>query len=438
MFAQLPSVFKQYRIDVDVRTLLLLQKAFDRSLVKTVGDLYAVLQTFIVKSPELMGPYTRAFYDYFLDIKVQNGDHLNDAVMRSQTFAQWLDQKGSLLDENLSVQDKVHQFLDEVHLTKYDIQKVIDGRELWENDRGDLEDEAADAQEEGNKRPLDKMADYSDLSLEELLERMKEVMEKQKGKHSGGSHWVGTGGISPYGHGGAAKDGIRMGGTGGGKMARKVLGDASFYPVDLDALLNDDNVDAALAALKGVLQESPNESLDVQETLEQGLKRGGLFIPEIKNEIDQKLQVLLFIDNGGYSMHPYIKSVQALFRKMKTRFAHDLETYYFHNTIYHNVYTDPQRRKPITMERVLAKDPNYCVFIVGDAAMAPYELSSVSLNNYDELKKKFKKCAWLNPEPTKYWEATLTTQIIKELIPMFSLTPKGIEKAVREMNKKKG
>ena len=101
------------------------------------------------------------------------------------------------------------------------------------------------------------MADYSDLSLEELLERMKEVMEKQKGKHSGGSHWVGTGGISPYGHGGAAKDGIRMGGTGGGKMARKVLGDASFYPVDLDALLNDDNVDAALAALKGVLQVLP-------------------------------------------------------------------------------------------------------------------------------------------------------------------------------------
>ena len=72
MFAQLPSVFKQYRIDVDVRTLLLLQKAFDRSLVKTVGDLYAVLRTFIVKSPELMGPYTRAFYDYFLDIKVLN------------------------------------------------------------------------------------------------------------------------------------------------------------------------------------------------------------------------------------------------------------------------------------------------------------------------------------------------------------------------------
>ncbi len=437
MFAQLPEAFKAYRIDVDVRTLLLLQKAFDRSLVKTVGDLYSVLRTFIVKSPDLMGPYTRAFYDYFLDIKIQNGDHLNDAVMRSQTFAQWVDQQGSLLEDDLTVQDKVHRFLDEVHLTKYDIKKVIDGRELWDSDRGDLEDKTDDSSAATEKRPLDKMADYSDLSLEELLKRMEEVMKQQKDKHSGGSHWVGTGGISPYGHGGAAKDGIRVGGTGGGKMARKVLGDASFYPVDLDALLNDDNVDAALAALKGVLQESPNESLDVQETLDQGLKRGGLFIPEIKNDIDQKLQVLLFIDNGGYSMHPYIKSVQALFRKMKTRFAHDLETYYFHNTIYHNVYTDPQRRKPIAMDRVLAKDPNYCVFIVGDAAMAPYELSSVSLNNYDELRKKFKKCAWLNPEPIKYWEATLTTQIIKEIIPMYSLTPKGIEKAVREMNKKK-
>ena len=49
------------------------------------------------------------------------------------------------------------------------------------------------------------------------MQRMEEVMKQQQSKHSGGSHWVGTGGISPYGHGGAAKDGIRVGGSGGGK-----------------------------------------------------------------------------------------------------------------------------------------------------------------------------------------------------------------------------
>ena len=136
-------------------------------------------------------------------------------------------------------------------------------------------------------------------------------------------------------------------------------------------------------------------------------------------------------------MHPYIKSVQTLFRKMKTRFAHDLETYYFHNTVYQQVFLDSRRRKPLPIDRLLSKDPNYHVFFIGDAAMAPYELDRNSLNTYSDMKKHFKKVAWLNPEPIQYWNGTLSTQIIKELLPMYPLTPKGIEKAVLEMNRKK-
>jgi uncharacterized protein with von Willebrand factor type A (vWA) domain len=331
----------------------------------------------------------------------------------------------------------VNRFLDQVHLTHYDIKEVLDGKELWDKDKGDLADEQEQNQEETPNRPLDRMADYSDLSLEELMQRMEEVMKHQQSQHSGGSHWLGTGGISPYGHGGAAKDGIRVGGSGGGKMARKVLGDSNYFPVDLDAVLNDNNIDAALASLKGIVEETAQETLDVKETIEKGLERGGLFIPEIKNETFDKLQVLLVIDNGGYSMHPYIKAVQTLFRKMKTRFAHDLETYYFHNTVYRQVFSDSQRRKALPIERLLSKDPNYHVFFIGDAAMAPYELDRTSLNTYADIKDHFKKVAWLNPEPIKFWNGTLSTQIIKELLPMYPLTPKGIEGAVLEMNRKK-
>ena len=436
MFTTLPERFKAYHLKVDVRTLLLLQKSIDRGLVKTIGDLFNVLRTFIVKSPELMGPYTRAFYDYFLSIDIKNGEQLHDAVLRSQTFQQWKEQNNGRLDENMSSKEMAHLFLDEVHITHYDIQKVIDGRELWENYRGDVEDNPQEEEDgDSERRPLDKMADYSDLSLEELMQRMEEVLKQQQSKHSGGSHWVGTGGISPYGHGGAAKDGIRVGGSGGGKMARKVMGDANFFPVDLEAILNDNNIDAALAALKGIVEESAHEELDVKQTIDRGLERGGLFLPEIKNETEEKLQVLLFIDNGGYSMHPYIKAVQTLFRKMKTRFAHDLETYYFHNTIYGQVYSDAQRRKRVPIERILSKSPNYHVFFIGDAAMAPYELSHQSMDTYVEMTKHFNKLAWLNPEPLKFWEHTLTIQIIKEIIPMDALTPAGIEKAVLRMNK---
>ena len=437
MFTTLPEAFKKFDLAVDVRALLLLQRAMDKGLVRTIGDLFNVLRTFIIKDPEHVGPYTKAFYAYFLDINIRPNDRLNDAILRSQTFEQWKETNFGRIEDNITPDEWVNRFLDQVHLTHYDIKEVLDGRELWDKDKGDLEDNPEGNKDEALNRPLDRMADYSDLTLEELMQRMGEVKEQQQSEHSGGSHWIGTGGISPYGYGGAAKDGIRVGGSGGGKMARKVLGDSNFFPVDLEAILNDNNIDAALASLKGIVEETAHEILDVKETIEKGLERGGLFIPEIKNETFDKLQVLLIIDNGGYSMHPYIKSVQTLFRKMKTRFAHDLETYYFHNTVYRQVFTDSQRRKSLPIERLLSKDPNYHVFFIGDAAMAPYELDRASLNTYSEIKEHFKKVAWLNPEPVRYWNGTLSTQIIKELLPMYPLTPKWIEQAVLEMNRKK-
>ena len=437
MFTTLPEAFKKFDLAVDVRALLLLQRAMDKGLVRTIGDLFNVLRTFIIKDPEHMGPYTKAFYAYFLDINIRPNDRLNDAILRSQTFEQWKETSFGRMEDDITPDEWVNRFLDQVHLTHYDIKEVLDGRKLWDKDNGNLEDNPEANNDETPNRPLDQMADYSDLTLEELMQRMEEVKGHQQSEHSGGSHWIGTGGISPYGHGGAAKDGIRVGGSGGGKMARKVLGDSNFFPVDLDAILNDKNIDAALASLKGIVEETAQETLDVKETIDKGLERGGLFIPEIKNDTIDKLQVLLIIDNGGYSMHPYIKSVQTLFRKMKTRFAHDLETYYFHNTVYRQVFSDSQRRKPLPIERILSKDPNYHVFFIGDAAMAPYELDRASLNTYSEIKEHFKKVAWLNPEPVRYWNGTLSTQIIKELLPMYPLTPKGIEQAVLEMNRKK-
>ena len=437
MFTTLPEAFRKFDLAVDVRALLLLQRAMDKGLVRTIGDLFNVLRTFIIKDPEHMGPYTKAFYAYFLDINIRPNDCLNDAILRSQTFEQWKETSFGRMEDDITPDEWVNRFLDQVHLTHYDIKEVLDGRKLWDKDNGNLEDNPEANNDETPNRPLDQMADYSDLTLEELMQRMEEVKGHQQSEHSGGSHWIGTGGISPYGHGGAAKDGIRVGGSGGGKMARKVLGDSNFFPVDLDAILNDNNIDAALASLKGIVEETAQETLDVKETIDKGLERGGLFIPEIKNDTIDKLQVLLIIDNGGYSMHPYIKSVQTLFRKMKTRFAHDLETYYFHNTVYRQVFSDSQRRKPLPIERILSKDPNYHVFFIGDAAMAPYELDRASLNTYSEIKEHFKKVAWLNPEPVRYWNGTLSTQIIKELLPMYPLTPKGIEQAVLEMNRKK-
>jgi len=438
MLETLPTFFREYDLQADIRTLLLLRKAMQKGLVKTLGDIFNVLKGIVVKDPTDLGPFTRAFYEYFLEIDIQNGERLNDAIIRSETFRKWRDE---YLQENdvksPELDELVTLFLDEVHLTSYDIKEIISGKDIYDQDDPYLQDEFSQNGDEGAaERMLDKMADYSELSLEELMRRMEQIAKEQKSKHSGGSHWIGTGGISPYGHGGAAKAGIRVGGSGGGKMARKVLNDRKFFPIDKNAIINDNNVDAALASLKGIEEESSESKLDITATIKNGLKRGGLFIPELRNELNKKLQVILLIDNGGYSMDPYIRTIRELFKKMKTRFAHDLETYYFHNTIYERIYTDPQRRKALPIERLTNKDPNYRIFVIGDASMAPYELDRTSVNTYLKLKKKFKKIVWLNPEPPKYWKYSHTINLIKQLIDMYPLTPKGIETAVREMNKK--
>ncbi|MBV8261259.1 MAG: hypothetical protein JO239_09975, partial [Paraburkholderia sp.] len=48
--------------------------------------------------------------------------------------------------------------------------------------------------------------------LDKLMERLKELFEEQKERHEGGSKWIGTGGTSPFGHGGYNPEGIRIGG----------------------------------------------------------------------------------------------------------------------------------------------------------------------------------------------------------------------------------
>lgn len=437
MFSSLPEKFRSHGLKADVRTLLLLRKAMQKGLIKTLGDIYNVLKGIIVKEPTDLGPFTKAYYEYFLQVPIQPGQTLQDAILRSETFAQWKTQFLDEADRDMNDEELVNTFLDQVHLTSYDIKEVVSGKEIWDKDNPDQEDKDAIGQDgQPAERVLNKMADYSDLSLEELLERMEKVRQQQKTQHGGGSHWIGTGGISPYGHGGAAKNGVRVGGQGGGIMARKVMGDKNYFPVDRDALLNDNNIDAALASIKGVIEESAVEKLDVPQTIKSGLKRGGLFIPEMSSEKNEELKVIVLIDNGGYSMAPYVRSVQNLFRKMKTRFAHDLEVYYFHNTIYNRVYSDERRTKSITIEKLLSHNKAYRVFFIGDAAMAPYELNSISIESIKSIAHKFKKSVWLNPEPLKYWPHTYTIQVMKQLVPMFPLTPAGIERAVRTMNTK--
>src|SRR3546814_13526698 len=46
-------------------------------------------------------------------------------------------------------------------------------------------------------------------SWDEIMETLKKRLEEQKGRHQGGNKWIGTGGTSPFGHGGSNPEGVR-------------------------------------------------------------------------------------------------------------------------------------------------------------------------------------------------------------------------------------
>lgn len=439
MFSTLPHTFREHGLQADVRTLLLLRKSLERGLVRTLGDLYLVLKGLVTNDPKDYGPFSEAFYQYFLTIDFLPGEKLEQAIQRSRVFQEWLERE-DLQDEETD-EDLVDRFLNEIHMSSYDIQQMLDGEAIFREDNPDLADTDDLADEAGmpdtDDSPIQQGADYSNMSLEELLERMRQIAEQQKTQHRGGSHWIGQGGMSPYGHGGAAAGGIRLGGPGGGKMARKVIGDRQYYPVDRKMPLQDDNIDVALSFLKGIEEESAQSILDIPETVREGVRQGGLFLPVQKDKKEQKLQAILMVDNGGRSMTPYVRMILKLFSKMKRRFAHDLKTYYFHNTIYGGAYTDPARRDFEPIDKILANAKDYQVFVIGDADMAPYELSQASIAQWQAIHARFPRAVWLNPLRERYWEYAFTVSIIKSFFPMYPLTVGGLEKAVLYLNRQK-
>ena len=124
-------------------------------------------------------------------------------------------------------------------------------------------------------------------------------------------------------------------------------------------------------------------------------------------------------------------NAKTLFAKIKRRFPQDLKTYYFHNAIYDQVYEDEARRKPLTLRKVMENSPDYRVFIVGDAYMAPHEMlspfgsiefreesSTPSLANLKTLHEHFPYVVWVNPTPKKYWNRTVAPYVQKVLNPL--------------------
>lgn len=205
----------------------------------------------------------------------------------------------------------------------------------------------------------------------------------------------------------------------------------------------------ALKKLRNMVPFGPKDKVNIDKTIYETMRNAGEIEIVFDRSLKDRLKVILAIDNGGWSMDPYIELVQTLFNYARAQFK-DLKTYYFHNTIYDYLWEDPPRRsKPHPVGELVRLDPETRFIVVGDASMAPYELmatdGSIHIEersgkpSYERLKfiaKTFSHSVWINPVMTQYWPYTPSIQHIREIFPMFELTLDGLERAVTHMMRK--
>ncbi len=287
------------------------------------------------------------------------------------------------------------------------------------------------------------------MDWDELMETLQKRLEEQKERHEGGSKWIGTGGTSPFGHGGQNPQGIRIGSKAGGKAAVKVWEQRAYRDYDDTQELGTRNTKVALRRLRKFAREGNQLELDLPDTIRATAANAGYLdikmIPERRNNV----KVLLLMDVGG-TMDEHIGRVEELFSASKAEFKH-LDFYYFHNCVYDYMWKNNLRRhaeKIATWDVIRKYNKDYKLIFVGDATMSPYEIlqpgGSVEYNNEEagaewiqRLTHAFPKFVWLNPEPLGVWQYRQSIAIVQQLLGqrMFALSLKGLEDAMRMLSK---
>jgi uncharacterized protein with von Willebrand factor type A (vWA) domain len=287
------------------------------------------------------------------------------------------------------------------------------------------------------------------LDWDELMETLKKRLEEQKERHAGGNKWIGTGGTSPFGHGGHNTQGIRIGGQGGNKSAVKVWDQRAYRDYDDTQELGTRNIQVALRRLRKFAREGNELELDLGHTIRATAANAGYLDIKMVPERHNHVKVLLLMDVGG-TMDDHVQRIETLFSAVKSEFKH-LEFYYFHNCVYDFMWKHNQRRyaeKFSTWDIIRKYNKDHKLIFVGDATMSPFEIlqpgGSVEYSNEEagaewlqRLTHAFPHFAWINPEPQGLWEYRQSIGIIQQLMGqrMFPLTLKGLEDTMRLLSK---
>ncbi|MBV8624467.1 MAG: VWA domain-containing protein [Herbaspirillum sp.] len=287
------------------------------------------------------------------------------------------------------------------------------------------------------------------FGYDKLMERLKQLLEEQKERHEGGSKWIGTGGVSPFGHGGFNPEGIRIGGKGGQRSAVKVWDERQYQDYDGERELGTRNIKVALRRLRRFAREGLEEELALDDTIRATASNAGYLDIRMQPERKNKIKVLMLFDVGG-SMDDHIARTEELFSAARTEFK-NMDFFYFHNCVYDYLWKNNRRRHAErfpTWDVLRKYTPDTKLIFVGDATMSPYEIvqpgGSVEYNNAEagaewlqRFTATFPHFAWLNPEPEGLWQYRQSIALIRQLMNgrMFPLTMDGLEGAMRLLSK---
>lgn len=381
---------RRYKVPVTIRELLDLLEALKQNVVyANVDDFYLISRTCMVKDEKHYDKFDRAFAAYFKGLDDLHG------MLESMIPDEWLRRE---FEQSLSPEE----------LSKID-------------SLGGLE------------------------KLIEAFKDAKEAAEKQAAKE-GKNGEEGEEGDDPNQQG---KKGPGGQGQGKKKKAKKVWNDRQYKNLDDSVELGTRNIKMALRRLRKFARTGRDEELDIDTTIRSTAHNGGMLDIQMRAERKNTVKVLLFLDIGG-SMDAHVKTCEELFSASRTEFKH-LESFYFHNFIYESVWKDNRRRmneRLSTLDILNKYSSDYKVVFVGDATMAPYEITHAggSVEHWNEepgaawmerFQQVYDRMIWVNPTPQETWEYSASVSMARDLVGgrMYPLTIRGLEDGMSFLSK---
>ena len=397
MFVNFLFELKRAGVPVSLTEWMTLMEALSKGLASSsLSSFYYLARSVLVKSEALFDNYDQAFHNYFQEIETP--DDLVKFALK------WIEYKKLMESTNP----------DDIAMDDEYIRKL----------RKDL------------------------VGFNMEFEKKDEGIVSPTIKGGSGSAQSGQGGFNPQG-------GIRIGGSPSGGSAVKVAGERVYRGYRSDVIIGVRRFEAALRVLRQLTREDGlKDELDLDGTIDATSRNGGRLEIVWNRPRKNKLKILLVMDSGG-SMDSYINLCSQLFTAVKraTHFK-DLQYYYFHNCIYDKIYVKPacvDVNAMLTSDFLQRYNSDYRLIIVGDASMAPLELTApggaidVGYENrepgiiwIDRLARHFRHAVWINPVPAKSWDErknyrAQTISMIRTIIPMYELSLDGLNEAVKKL-----